>query len=73
VIDRDTEAAVERWVELGDEVVDEAETRRRPIPCARCGSSAHVLGNERGALCARCYLEWGSPRRSIRRIFRPRG
>jgi len=59
VIDRETEEEVERWVRLGDEVVQDGKTRVRRVACVRCGSTNHVLGNEPDALCARCYLERG--------------
>ena len=62
MIDRETEEAVERWVRLGDQVVHDGPKRAPRAFCARCGTTAHVLGYERGALCARCYLERGTTR-----------
>jgi hypothetical protein len=60
MIDLETERAVERWVRLGDEVSGRNVADDRAT-CARCGSRDRVLGREKDALCARCYLERGAP------------
>jgi len=60
VIDRETEEEVERWVRLGDELVqDGGKVTARRLACVRCGSTSHLLANDADALCARCYLERG--------------
>ena len=64
--DRDAELAVERWIRLGDEVVTGKMGGERvdkmTRPCAACGTTFNILGNDNRALCARCFLERGTSR-----------
>lgn len=66
VQDPDAERAVERWIRLGDEVVTAKMGGEREnqttLPCAACGTTFNILGRDKRALCARCFLERGTSR-----------
>jgi protein-arginine kinase activator protein McsA len=64
--DRDAERAVERWMRLSDEVVTGKAGGQREDPakfsCVQCGTTVNMLGSDKRALCARCFLERGTSR-----------
>ena len=65
--DDEAERAVERWVQMGDELVagkTGGQRDKTERACAECGTTFSSLARDDRALCARCFLEQGSSRKS---------